>query len=154
MPSCEVLQLQHVLAQDGPGQAVAWVESGLFQVLQHVGERWHADIDLFRQRRDGRLSACAARIHAAEQPPRAHAVGRALIWLAWQRRQHRAGGVIAFGMDEGVIQRLFATGHLEEARRLHERCRAEARDLEQLLAALEGAVLRAPGDDVVGDRAR
>ncbi len=42
-------------------------------------------------------------------------------------------------------------GHLEEARRLYERCRAEARDLEQLLAALEEAMLRAPGNDVVGD---
>ena len=74
--------------------------------------------------------------------------------LAVEPLQHPRGNRIAFRMDPGGIQRIFAAGDLEEPGRLHERGIAEAGHLAKLLAAAEGTVLAAilidpPGRELI-----
>ena len=63
------------------------------------------------------------------------------------------GGLVAFGMDPGQIERIVAALDLEEAGRLGEAPVADAGHLHQLLAILEGAVALAERDQVAGHHA-
>src|SRR5579871_1640399 len=159
----EVFYLQHVVAQDGRGQRVTRVEAGFFQVVENVVERGQADADLLRDIDPGRLLAItigrAMAVGATEAALQLDELAELRHALGWFRLltagvvgggQHGEQGTrsgIAFGVDEGIVERLAAVGDLEKACRLHEGGRAKPWNLLQLLTRVEAAMLLAVLDD-------
>src|SRR5262249_45412935 len=62
-------------------------------------------------------------------------------------RDQLPGDRIALGMNPRFVQWFLAGANLEEPGRLRERRLADARNVAQLIAALERAILTAPFDD-------
>ncbi len=164
----QVFHFENVVAQDGRGQRVAWVKARLFQVFEDVVERGQADADFAGEVSPGGLlvvavagSGCPVALAAPQaglQFDQLTILRDAFGWLlsfavvaGWQQVEQFAGRVVAFGVDEGVVERLAAVGDLEEARRLHKGGGAETRNFQQLLARAEGAVFFAVLDDGAGN---
>ena len=131
----QVLHVQHVLPQQGRGQLVTGVTSGLCQLPQDIPQSRLAHGKLLCQR------AQVGRVGLLRQ--------RGVAGLDTQLLQQRLCRLIGFGMDGGVVQRLLAAGNAQEACTLLKGLGAQLGHLFQLGAALKTAVLLPEGHDVL-----
>ncbi len=71
--------------------------------------------------------------------------------VAAEVARHGIDDAVALGMHRAFVERVLGIADAQEARRLLKGLRAQARNLEQILAGLERAVGVAEGDDGFGD---
>ena len=135
----QVVETQHVVAQHRRRQIVARVAARPQQRLEDVVQGGNTDIQQLSQRLE-----VAARAKLAQ--PRAQ-INHPPVEVG--QRQQVLGHGIALGVNRRPVQRVPALRHAQEAGRLLVCLRSQPLDLQQIAALLEGAVLVAPGDDVL-----
>ena len=143
----DVGELDDRLARQGCGQIFARVAPGLFERVNDVAHRRHARVELARE-----LFGVGERELRSEQAERLLVleVGEGEA----EAREQLFGEIVGFGVHGCVVEGALAARDAQEARALREGGRPEARDLQELSAALEDAVFVAPADDVLRDRLR
>ncbi|MCW0448515.1 hypothetical protein NB706_001349 [Xanthomonas sacchari] len=136
----EVLDVLHAVGEARRLELRARVAARLFQFLEDVAHRRQAEL----------LVGELVRLESAQETA-----------IADQRLDRLAGGTddaldhrIGFRVHRRSVQRLLAIGDAQEAGALFERLVAQPRHLEQVLAALERAVVVAVAHDVLGHARR
>ena len=130
----------HTLVEARHLEVGARIAAGLFQLAQDVAHGDHAEFLVGEQLGLERLEHLGA----------THELGHGLAGLFHDLLDHRVG----LGVHAGHVQRVVAVADAQEARRLLEGLGAQAADLHELLAVLEGAVLLAPAHHGLGHAAR
>ena len=136
----EVLDVQHIGAQDRCRQLVTHIAARLHQLLHHIPQRRHAHADFLG---DFFLPCQLHLLRKQGNLPCRHIRKR----IAAQCQQLFRGG-IAFGMDAGMVENGLALRHAEEAGALLKGLGAQLGHLQKLFAGGKGAVLLAVFDDV------
>ena len=140
----QILELQHVRAQDRRGQIAARVAAGLDQLLDDILQRRHADPAF------GRGLLCAV---GAELVGKGGHLGLARVFqVDPQQLRELLRRVIALRVHARVVEHLPALRHAQKACALFKRLRPQLRDLLDLRARGERAVFLTVGDDVFGCR--
>ena len=134
----DVFNLRHVIPEGRLFKGCARITSGLLQFRNDIPKRRFAD----RLRHIVRDLNLFDLIRVADQLGEFHA----------QIFGHLFHECVALRMDRGGIQRMFRIPDAQEARGLLKSLRPHARDLAQLLATAEGAMLIAIADDLLGHR--
>ena len=137
----EVLYLEHVLTQQHWRQLIARVAAGLEKLSGNIAQGRLTDAARLSGSRDAVVIQALPEIRELACLDVGHSVPANLEEL---RR-----GVIALGVDGGVIEHLLALRHAQEACTLLEGLGAELRHLVDGLAAGEDTVLLAIGDNVL-----
>ena len=133
----QVRDLFHALLEGRGLELGARVAAGLVQLGDDVGDGGHANA--------GGLVDEVPRVQRGQDARVADQFGHAQA----RRRGDAVDDAVGLGVHRGGVQRVGRAAHAEEAGALLEGLRAEARDLQQLLAGGEGAVAVAVGDDVL-----
>ena len=139
----EIFQAHNIAAQQGLGQAVAYVAARLTQLGHDVVQRRLANAQRLAQVL-GALSLDGGR--QTRQFVAADLGSGVAAGI-----QQGLGGGVAFGVDSGGVQAVFGLGQAQEARALLIGFGAEALDLFQLGTGSESPLLLTPGDDIFNE---
>ena len=136
----EILQVQHIRAQNGLGQLVARIAARLAQLLCDVPQRRHTDAAELRGpfRTKGFQT-----LRKLRDPARGNILQRVAA-----ERQELLRGMVGFRMDAGTVEHLRALRHAQEAGCLLVGFLPELRHLQHLFARGKGTVFLPIGYDV------
>ena len=128
----QVFELEHALLEDRLGQVFTRVAVGPGQGFADVEQGRLADTEVAGRRRD--IDGPAASLEWPRAWPRSR-IGSGLVAQAFEEL---GGGLVAFRVDPGAVERVALIADLQEAGGLGEGDRADAFDLADLVAAVKG----------------